>query len=124
VIREATYPRPHTANAHTIASHSQRTHYSGAINFSFPYPLHHHVRVGHHEEDHVLVYTDASDSPDHSGMGIVIIDKKNNTKYVSECIVPPKFISELRKDRSAIINHLELLAIECAFNTFGDILRS
>ena len=83
-----------------------------------------HVRVGHHEEDHVLVYTDASDSPDHSGMGIVIIDKKNNTKYVSECIVPPEFIAELRKDRSAIINHLELLAIQCAFNTFGDILRS
>ena len=81
------------------------------------------VPVGDSDEGHVLVYTDASDSPDHSGMGIVIIDTKTNRKFISECIVPPEFLNLLRRDRDAIINHPELLAIECAFLTFGDIVR-
>jgi hypothetical protein len=81
------------------------------------------IPVGDSDEGHVLVYTDASDSPDHSGMGIVIIDTRTNRKFISECVVLSEFLNLLRRDRDAIINHLELLAIECAFLTFGDIVR-
>lgn len=75
------------------------------------------------DKGHVLVYTDASDSPDHSGMGIVIIDMKTNRKFISECVVPPELLNILRRDQDAIINHLKLLVIQCSFLTFGNIFR-
>ena len=46
------------------------------------------VPVSDSNQGHVLVYTDASDSPDHSGMSIVIIDTKTNRKFIPECVNP------------------------------------
>ena len=89
--------------------------------FRSPKPL--ELRVGQQEEGHVLVYTDASDSPEHSGMGIILFDTVTKEKFVAEAMVPPELLASLRKSRSAIINHLELLAILCCFLTFGDRLR-
>ena len=59
------------------------------------------------KEDHILVYTDASDDDSFSGLGIVIIDTKTQQRFIAENPVPPAFLTELRRERGTIINHLD-----------------
>jgi hypothetical protein len=75
------------------------------------------------KRDKVVIYTDASCSTRHYGLGFIIII--DGQRFYLNTVAPPWLIHILKRVTQSlkIINQLELLAILCAVLTCGDMLR-
>ena len=70
----------------------------------------------------VLVWTDASTIPK---LGVVVYVPDTRRWYYASCMVPPWMMALLYRLqwKKTYICQLELLAVVCAYLTFGDLLR-
>ena len=79
------------------------------------------------QSESVLVYTDASRSPDYSGIGAIVIaltDGQPTAKFMSSTRLPEATVSAVAPECGAPINHLELYAILCTILTYLDLFRA
>ena len=74
----------------------------------------------------VILYTDASESPDYRGLGIVTHDMDNPSRgrFYAADICPPWFFKLFSAHGKSTICSLELLAALCALLTMRDHLRN
>ena len=79
------------------------------------------------QSESVLVYTDASRSPDYSGIGAIVMaltDGKPTARFMSSARLPEAIVSAVAPECGASTNHLELYAILCTILTYPDLFRA
>ena len=67
----------------------------------------------------VIVFTDASFKHSRAGLGVMLFDQESDEQFVCSKRVPDWVLRSL-EDRETQINHLEMLGILCAVETFGE----
>jgi hypothetical protein len=83
-------------------------------------------RLGQAERPPVILYSDASESPDYCGLGIVMHDMDNPARgrFYAAGICPPWLVQLFSEHGKSTICSLELLAALCALLTVRDHLRN
>ena len=82
-------------------------------------------RLGQPARPPVLVYSDASESPDYRGLGVVVHDEEDpvHGRFYAADVCPPWLVEKILQHGDSSICSLELLAALCALLTFSERLR-